>query len=37
VIGGPGSCCYEGHSKAISSLAITPDGEQLVSGGWGAR
>jgi WD40 repeat protein len=33
VLGGPGSCCYEGHSKAISSLAITPDGEQLVSGG----
>lgn len=32
VIGGLGSCCYEGHSKAISSLAITPDGEQLVSG-----
>ena len=32
VVGGPGSCCYEGHSKAISSLAITPDGEQLVSG-----
>jgi WD40 repeat protein len=32
VLGGPGSCCYEGHSKAISSLAITPDGEQLVSG-----
>ncbi|KAF8062631.1 Wdr18 [Scenedesmus sp. PABB004] len=32
VLGGPGSCCYEGHTKAISSLAITPDGEQLVSG-----
>uniref|UniRef100_A0A383WA77 Uncharacterized protein n=1 Tax=Tetradesmus obliquus TaxID=3088 RepID=A0A383WA77_TETOB len=32
VVGGPGSCCYEGHSKAISSLEITPDGEQLVSG-----
>ena len=32
VVGGAGSCCYEGHSKAISSLAITPDGEQLVSG-----
>jgi pre-rRNA-processing protein IPI3 len=32
VIGGPGSCCYEGHTKAISSLVITPDGEQLVSG-----
>lgn len=38
VVGGPGSSCYEGHVKAISSLAITPDGEQLVSGrkqeGW---
>lgn len=32
VVGGPGSCWYEGHTKAISSLAITPDGEQLVSG-----
>jgi hypothetical protein len=32
VVGGPGSCCYEGHTKAISSLVITPDGEQLVSG-----
>jgi len=36
ILGGAGSCCYEGHSKAISSLQITPDGEQLVSGvcGW---
>jgi WD40 repeat protein len=36
IMGGAGSCCYEGHSKAISSLHITPDGEQLVSGvcGW---
>lgn len=32
VVGGAGSCCYEGHSKMISSLVITPDGEQLVSG-----
>lgn len=32
VVGGAGSCCYEGHSKAISSLAVTPDGELLVSG-----
>lgn len=33
VTGGPGSCCYEGHVKAISSLAVTQDGQQLVSGG----
>lgn len=32
VVGGPGSCCYEGHVKAVSSLSITQDGEQLVSG-----
>jgi len=32
VVGGPGSCCYEGHVKAVSSLCITHDGEQLVSG-----
>lgn len=32
VVGGPGSCCYEGHTKAVSCLVVTPDGEQLVSG-----
>jgi hypothetical protein len=32
VVGGPGSCCFEGHTKAISSLVITQDGEQLLSG-----
>eukprot|EP00879_Flechtneria_rotunda_P022010 GHRR01023212.1.p1 GENE.GHRR01023212.1~~GHRR01023212.1.p1 ORF type:complete len:296 (+),score=150.77 GHRR01023212.1:979-1866(+) len=32
IVGGPGSCCFEGHTKAVSSLAVTPDGEQLVSG-----
>lgn len=32
VVGGAGSCCYEGHTKAVSSMVITPDGEQLVSG-----
>jgi pre-rRNA-processing protein IPI3 len=32
VVGGAGSCCYEGHTKAVSSMVITADGEQLVSG-----
>lgn len=32
VVGGPDSCCYEGHTKAVSCLVVTPDGEQLVSG-----